>query len=74
MTCPDCHGIGLRLLPFRVPAMYATSGATAIVRLVPCPGCGGSGFASCCEGAVGCADECHERGTPAPRASHTEGE
>jgi hypothetical protein len=35
------------------------------MMIIPCPACGGSGQASCCEGAVGGADEI----TNTPRGS-----
>lgn len=39
MICPDCNGARYALIRGRV---------------IPCATCGGCGFASCCDGAVGC--------------------
>lgn len=48
MRCEPCRGTGLQLE--RGPAAYRNIRPAGIV---PCPACGGSGIASCCEGAVG---------------------
>jgi hypothetical protein len=39
MICPDCHGLRYAVIRGRV---------------IPCSTCGGSGIASCCDGAAGC--------------------
>lgn len=56
MRCEDCHGLG-EVLIGRSPdgewrIVYRLTDA---VTLIPCPGCGGSGISSCCDGAIGCA-------------------
>lgn len=53
MICQDCKGKGWVRPPFPV----FTIRLPRITPVVPCEGCGGSGIASCCEGAVGCAGD-----------------
>lgn len=48
MICQDCQGSGKGYYP-----VHDETGAIEI----PCPGCGGHGSMSCCEGAVGCAED-----------------
>lgn len=65
MRCEDCQGSGRRFNPTLVvrpmPAIVYLGGDGKPVAgppaplFIPCPGCGGSGIASCCEGAAGCA-------------------
>ncbi len=45
MKCQDCQGTGWR----------AAAAGVGVTNFGPCQMCGGSGIASCCEGAVGCA-------------------
>lgn len=48
MRCEDCGGLGkLAVLEFPIlgPRMR-------VVSELPCPSCGGSGIASCCDGAA----------------------
>jgi hypothetical protein len=66
MICPDCRGLRTIRRPVLIigelcttrrasPARRDTAGERIVEE--PCPGCGGSGIASCCEGAVGLAGD-----------------
>jgi hypothetical protein len=60
MICPVCHGTG-------VIAVRDRAGPVAkITRMIPCSCCIG-GIASCCDGAVGGADETGNHPTPRPQ-------
>lgn len=64
MICPQCHGqrtIGVRQV--NSPTAPDAPGESAsplipfphaLTIVVPCPTCGGSGIASCCDGGTGC--------------------
>jgi hypothetical protein len=56
MTCPDCHGACYR------PVWVVVNGRR-LRQLRPCGTCQAWGIASCCEGAVGCADDVTNEGT-----------
>ncbi len=53
MRCEDCGGIG-KLAVLRFPILGPRM---LIEKEMPCPSCGGSGQQSCCEGAVGLAED-----------------
>lgn len=56
MTCPDCHGLGEVLIGRGPDGQWRIVHRIAdALTLVPCPGCGGCGIASCCDGAIGSA-------------------
>jgi hypothetical protein len=67
MRCEDCRGVGsMRVMPpwrpiedpFRDPRVIDTARLLEPPPItVPCPSCGGTGTASCCEGAVGLAGD-----------------
>ena len=68
MICQDCRGKGtVRRLAFIPPEAGWPPGATETLAL-PCPGCGGSGVMSCCDGAVGCAEDIPGGGTGMSKA------
>jgi hypothetical protein len=59
MICQDCGGHGYKFqLPRGVNAfLLRMEQLERQMRKVPCWSCGGTGITSCCEGAVGCADD-----------------
>ena len=48
MICPVCHGARYVIEEIRFDAK--TMSYHAKLTAIPCPECGGSGFAYCCEG------------------------
>lgn len=66
MRCQDCQGRGWVRHALRHPVPVAEEpqgpGLPPVIVEVtaiklPCAGCGGSGIMSCCEGAIGCAED-----------------
>lgn len=51
MRCEECQGSGRK----RAARLLYDRDIPAGWYVIPCPSCGGSGIASCCDGMVGCA-------------------
>lgn len=65
MRCEDCAGMGRQMVVRRA---WTLPGSPLVRMALPCPSCGGTGIASCCEGATGLAcDVTNEGDNAAPR-------
>lgn len=60
MRCEGCHGIGEVLVDRDGRPVTRLRDA---FTMIPCPSCGNSGIASCCEGATGLAADVTNTGS-----------